>query len=53
MGDMSTGAVIAIGAAIGLVVGILVSVTTDVPLAPEIGLVAGALIAWLWRRNGG
>jgi hypothetical protein len=49
---MSTGVVIAVGAAIGLVVGIVVSITTELPLAPEIGLAAGALIAWLWRRRG-
>jgi hypothetical protein len=47
---MSTGVVIAIGAAIGLAVGIVVSVATDVPLAPEGGLVLGALIAWFSRR---
>jgi hypothetical protein len=39
-----------VGAAIGLVLGILVSVTTDVPLAPEIGLVLGALVGWVSRR---
>jgi hypothetical protein len=50
---MSTGAVIAVGAAIGLAVGILVSLTTDLPLAPEAGIVLGALIAWLVRRDGG
>jgi len=50
---MSTGVVVAVGAVIGLAVGILVSVTTDVSLAPEIGLVLGAGIAWLFsRRNG-
>jgi hypothetical protein len=38
------------GAVIGLVLGILVSVTTDVPLAPEAGLVFGALVGWLSRR---
>jgi hypothetical protein len=38
------------GAVIGLVLGILVSVTTDVPLAPEAGLVLGALVGWLARR---
>jgi hypothetical protein len=47
---MSTGVVIAIGAAIGLALGIVVSVATDVPLAPEAGLVLGALIAWFSRR---
>lgn len=44
-------ALIAVGAAIGLAVGIVVSVSTDVPLAPEIGLLIGALIAWLSRRG--
>jgi hypothetical protein len=48
---MSLGVAIAGGAAIGLAVGILVGVTTDVPLAPEAGLVLGALIAWLARRE--
>jgi hypothetical protein len=48
---MSLGAVIALGAVVGLALGILVSVTTDVPLAPEIGLALGALVAWLWRRE--
>jgi hypothetical protein len=48
---LSDGALIAVGAAIGLGVGILVSVATDVPLAPEAGLVLGALIAYLSRRG--
>jgi ElaB/YqjD/DUF883 family membrane-anchored ribosome-binding protein len=39
-----------VGAVIGLVLGILVSVTTDVPFAPEVGLVLGALVGWLSRR---
>ena len=47
---MSTGAAIGVGAVTGLALGILVSVTTDVPLAPEVGLVLGALIVWLSRR---
>jgi hypothetical protein len=38
------------GGVVGLVLGILVSVTTDVPLAPEAGLVLGALVGWLSRR---
>ena len=46
---MSTGAAIAVGAVTGLALGILVSVTTDVPLAPEVGLVLGALVGWLSR----
>ena len=49
---MSLGAAIALGAVIGLALGILVSVTTDIPLAPEIGLVLGALVGWLSRRDG-
>jgi hypothetical protein len=48
---VSDGAVIAIGAAIGLVLGILVSVATDLPLAPEAGLLLGGLIGWLSRRG--
>jgi hypothetical protein len=48
---MSNGALIAVGAAIGLAIGILVSVTTDLPLAPEGGLLVGGLIAWTSRRG--
>ena len=47
---MSAGAAIGVGAVTGLTLGILLSVTTDVPLAPEVGLVLGALIVWLSRR---
>jgi hypothetical protein len=39
-----------VGAVIGLALGILVSVTTDFPLAPEAGLILGALVGWLLRR---
>ena len=39
-----------VGAAIGLVLGVLVSVTTDVPLAPEAGLLIGLFVGWLLRR---
>jgi cobalamin synthase len=39
-----------VGAATGLALGILVSLTTDVPLAPEAGLVIGFFVGWLWRR---
>ncbi len=53
MGGMSNGVLIAVGAAVGLALGIVVSVTTDLPLAPEIGLALGALIAWLSRRGRG
>jgi hypothetical protein len=48
---MSVGGTIAVGAATGLVLGIVVSVTTDVPLAPEAGLALGALLGWLSNRN--
>ena len=49
--EMSLGGTIVVGAVIGLALGIVVSVTTDVPLAPEAGLLLGALVAWLSRRN--
>jgi hypothetical protein len=52
MANMSIGAAIAVGAVIGLALGILVSVTTDVPLAPEAGLLLGALVGWFSRRQG-
>jgi uncharacterized protein YqgC (DUF456 family) len=45
-----TGFFVGVGALIGVVLGILVSVTTDVPLAPEAGLILGALVGWLFRR---
>jgi hypothetical protein len=48
---VSIGAAIAVGAVVGLALGIVVSLTTDVPLAPEAGLVLGALLGWLWRRG--
>ena len=41
---------VGVGALIGVVLGILVGVTTDVPLAPEAGLILGALAGWLFRR---
>jgi hypothetical protein len=48
---MTMGAAIAIGAVIGLALGIVVSVATDLPLAPEVGLLLGALAGWLTRRE--
>jgi hypothetical protein len=48
---MTVGVAIAFGAVIGLALGILISLTTDVPLAPEAGLVFGAVVAWLLRRD--
>jgi hypothetical protein len=48
---MSIGAAIAAGAVMGLALDILVSVTTDVPLAPEARLLLGALVGWFSRRE--
>ena len=48
---MSVGAAIGLGAVLGLAIGIVVSITTDLPLAPEAGLILGALVGWLSRRN--
>jgi hypothetical protein len=48
---LSLGAAVAIGAVVGLALGIAVSVATDLPLAPEAGLALGALGTWLWRRD--
>ena len=39
-----------VGAGIGFALGILVSIATDVPLAPEAGLVLGALAGWVVHR---
>ena len=48
---MGLGPAIAVGAVIGLALGIVISVITDVPLAPEAGLVLGGLAGWLLRRD--
>ncbi len=48
---MSLGAEIAIGAVVGLALGIGVSVATDLPLMPEVGLLLGGVGTWLWRRD--
>jgi hypothetical protein len=45
------GARVAAAAVVGLALGIVVSVTTDIPLAPEAGLAIGGLGGWLWRRR--
>ena len=42
----------ALGAVLGLALGIIVSVTTDLPFAPEGGLALGALLGWLSRSKG-
>jgi hypothetical protein len=39
------------GAVIGAAIGILVSVTTSVPFAPEAGLLLGALAGWFWSAR--
>ena len=51
LAPMGVGVAIAVGAVLGLALGILVSVTTDLPRAPEGGLALGALVGWLSRRN--
>ena len=48
---MSPGVRIAIVGAVGLGLGILVAVLTDVPLAPEIGLLLGLLAGWAAGRE--
>ena len=47
---MSVGVAMVLGGVVGLALGILVSATTDVPLAPEVGLALGVLAGWLARR---
>jgi hypothetical protein len=42
---------IVVGAVVGLALGILVSVATDLPLIPELGLVLGGLTGWLVGRR--
>jgi hypothetical protein len=39
------------GAVVGVAIGILVSVTTSVPFAPEAGLLLGALAGWFWAAR--
>jgi hypothetical protein len=48
---LGTGVAIGIGAVAGLALGIIVSVTTDVPLAPEVGLIVGVLAGWILARE--
>jgi hypothetical protein len=42
---------VVLGAAIGVALGVLVSVTSDVPLAPEAGLLLGGLVGWFSARR--
>ena len=42
---------ITLGAAFGLVLGIVVALATDLPLAPEVGLVVGGVFGWLASRE--
>jgi len=37
---------VVMGAALGLALGILVSVTAGVPFAPEVGFLLGGLVGW-------
>jgi hypothetical protein len=48
---MSVGAAMGLGAVLGFALGIVVAITTDVPLAPEGGAALGALVGWLARRE--
>jgi len=48
---VSVAAAIVLGGVVGLALGTVVSVTTDLPLAPEVGVVLGALVGWLSRRD--
>jgi hypothetical protein len=48
---VSVRAAIVAGGVVGLIVGIAISVTTDIPLAPEAGLALGAMIGWLSQRE--
>jgi F0F1-type ATP synthase assembly protein I len=48
--SMRIWSLLVVGAVIGLALGILVSAFTDVPFAPEVGVVLGALVGWLLHR---
>jgi hypothetical protein len=51
LAHVSVAAAIGVGAVLGLVLGIVVSLTTDIPFAPEVGLALGALLGWLSHRR--
>ena len=40
-----------VGAVVGVALGILVSVITDIPLAPEAGLLLGGSAGWLFAAR--
>ena len=44
---MSTGGAIPIGFITGVALGVVVSLATDLPLAPEVGALLGVLGGWL------
>ncbi len=46
---MSVRAAIGFGVVLGLAIGIVVSISTGVPFAPEAGLVLGVLLGWFGR----
>jgi hypothetical protein len=48
---MSLRAAVALGAVAGLALGILVSLTTEVPLAPELGLLMGGAVGWVLSKS--
>jgi hypothetical protein len=51
LAHVSVAAAIGLGAVLGLGLGIVVSLTADVPFAPEVGLALGALLGWLLHRR--
>jgi hypothetical protein len=48
---MSVRPAIGLGAVLGLAIGIVVSITTGIPFAPEGRLVLGAFLGWFHRRE--
>ena len=42
---------VVLGALVGVALGVLVSVTTDIPFAPEAGLLLGGLLGWFWAAR--
>jgi hypothetical protein len=48
---LGTGLAIAVGAVAGLALGILVGLITEIPFAPEIGLLLGGAVGWLSQRG--